>query len=40
MVRARAPGAGLDPSYVLGGDLRSTRMNAAWDGGWIVVEAY
>jgi UDP-N-acetylmuramate--alanine ligase len=33
-------GAGLDPSYVLGGELRSTGSNAAWGTGeWIVVEA-
>jgi UDP-N-acetylmuramate--alanine ligase len=33
-------GAGLDPSYVIGGELRSTGVNAGWGGGeWIVVEA-
>jgi UDP-N-acetylmuramate--alanine ligase len=33
-------GAGLDPSYVVGGELRSTGSNAAWGTGeWIVVEA-
>jgi UDP-N-acetylmuramate--alanine ligase len=33
-------GAGLDPSYVLGGELRSTGSNAGWGTGeWIVVEA-
>ena len=33
-------GAGLDPAYVLGGELRSTGSNAGWGGGeWIVVEA-
>lgn len=33
-------GAGLDPSYVIGGELRSTGSNAGWGGGeWIVVEA-
>jgi UDP-N-acetylmuramate--alanine ligase len=33
-------GAGLDPSYVLGGELRSTGSNAGWGtGDWIVVEA-
>ena len=33
-------GAGLDPSYVLGGELRSTGCNAGWrQGEWIVVEA-
>jgi UDP-N-acetylmuramate--alanine ligase len=33
-------GAGLDPSYVLGGELRSTGSNAGWGTGeWIVIEA-
>jgi UDP-N-acetylmuramate--alanine ligase len=33
-------GSGLDPAYVLGGELRSTSSNAGWgDGEWIVVEA-
>ncbi len=33
-------GAGLDPSYVLGGELRSTGSNAGWGRGeWIVIEA-
>ncbi len=33
-------GAGLDPSYVVGGDLRATGANAGWGSGeWIVVEA-
>jgi UDP-N-acetylmuramate--alanine ligase len=33
-------GSGLDPSYVVGGELRSTGSNAAWGTGeWIVVEA-
>src|SRR5205807_10349958 len=33
-------GAGLDPSYVLGGELRSTHSNAGWGkGDWIVIEA-
>ncbi len=33
-------GCGLDPSYVIGGELRSTDSNAGWGGGeWIVVEA-
>jgi UDP-N-acetylmuramate--alanine ligase len=33
-------GAGLDPSYVVGGELRSTGRNAGWGSGeWIVVEA-
>jgi UDP-N-acetylmuramate--alanine ligase len=31
---------GLDPSYLIGGELRSTGTNAAWGGGsWLVVEA-
>jgi UDP-N-acetylmuramate--alanine ligase len=31
---------GLDPAYVVGGELRSTGRNAAWGGGdWIVIEA-
>ena len=33
-------GAGLDPSYVVGGELRSTGSNAGWGAGeWIVIEA-
>jgi UDP-N-acetylmuramate--alanine ligase len=33
-------GAGLDPAYVVGGELRATGMNAGWGTGeWIVVEA-
>jgi UDP-N-acetylmuramate--alanine ligase len=33
-------GAGLDPSYVVGGELRSTGSNAGWGSGeWIVIEA-
>jgi UDP-N-acetylmuramate--alanine ligase len=33
-------GAGLDPGYVLGGELRSTGSNAGWGAGeWVVVEA-
>lgn len=32
-------GCGLDPAYVVGGELRDTGRNAAWGGGeWIVVE--
>ncbi|MGA2924959.1 MAG: UDP-N-acetylmuramate--L-alanine ligase [Solirubrobacteraceae bacterium] len=32
--------AGMDPSYVVGGELRSTGSNAGWGTGeWIVVEA-
>jgi UDP-N-acetylmuramate--alanine ligase len=33
-------GAGLDPSYVVGGELRGTGSNAGWGSGeWIVIEA-
>jgi UDP-N-acetylmuramate--alanine ligase len=33
-------GSGLDPSYLVGGELRSTDSNAGWGTGeWIVVEA-
>jgi UDP-N-acetylmuramate--alanine ligase len=33
-------GAGLDPAYVIGGELRSTGSNAGWgEGEWIVIEA-
>ncbi len=33
-------GVGLDPAYVLGGELRCTGSNAGWgEGDWIVVEA-
>jgi UDP-N-acetylmuramate--alanine ligase len=33
-------GAGMDPSYLVGGELRSTGSNAGWGSGeWIVVEA-
>jgi len=33
-------GCGLDPSYVVGGELRGTGTNAGWGRGeWIVVEA-
>src|ERR1700729_792607 len=33
-------GAGLDPSYVVGGELGSTGANAGWGAGeWIVIEA-
>jgi UDP-N-acetylmuramate--alanine ligase len=32
--------AGLDPSYLIGGELRSTGSNAGWGtGDWIVIEA-
>jgi UDP-N-acetylmuramate--alanine ligase len=31
---------GMDPSYVVGGELRSTGSNAGWGSGeWIVIEA-
>ena len=31
---------GMDPSYVIGGELRSTGSNAGWGAGeWLVVEA-
>ncbi len=33
-------GCGMDPAYVVGGELRSTGSNAAWGSGeWIVIEA-
>jgi UDP-N-acetylmuramate--alanine ligase len=33
-------GSGMDPAYVVGGELRATGVNAAWGSGeWIVVEA-
>src|SRR5438270_462491 len=33
-------GAGSDPSYLVGGELRATGANAGWGTGeWIVVEA-
>jgi UDP-N-acetylmuramate--alanine ligase len=33
-------GAGLDPAYVVGGELGDTGVNAGWGAGeWIVVEA-
>ena len=33
-------GCGLDPAYVVGGELGSTRSNAGWGPGeWIVIEA-
>jgi UDP-N-acetylmuramate--alanine ligase len=33
-------GAGMDPSYVIGGELRDTGSNAGWGTGeWIVIEA-
>ncbi len=31
---------GRDPAYLVGGELRATRMNAEWgEGDWLVVEA-
>jgi UDP-N-acetylmuramate--alanine ligase len=30
---------GLDPCYLIGGELRSSATNAAWGSGWLVVEA-
>ena len=33
-------GCGMDPAYLIGGELRSTGRNAAWGAGdWLVVEA-
>ena len=33
-------GAGLDPSYLVGGEVRSTGSNAGWGSGeWLIVEA-
>jgi UDP-N-acetylmuramate--alanine ligase len=33
-------GAGMDPGYVVGGELRATGSNAGWGTGeWIVIEA-
>jgi UDP-N-acetylmuramate--alanine ligase len=40
MVVQAMQGAGLDPAYVIGGELRSTGSNAGWgEGDWIVIEA-
>jgi UDP-N-acetylmuramate--alanine ligase len=40
MVVQALRGSGLDPSYVIGGELRDTGSNAGWGAGeWIVVEA-
>jgi UDP-N-acetylmuramate--alanine ligase len=40
MVAHALLGCGLDPGYLIGGDLRSTGLNAAWGTGeWLVVEA-
>src|SRR5215218_7637299 len=33
-------GCGMDPGYLVGGDVRSTGSNAGWGSGeWVVVEA-
>lgn len=33
-------GCGMDPAYLIGGELRTTGRNAAWGAGdWLVVEA-
>jgi UDP-N-acetylmuramate--alanine ligase len=33
-------GAGMDPGYVIGGELRATGANAGWGrGDWVVIEA-
>jgi UDP-N-acetylmuramate--alanine ligase len=33
-------GCGMDPAYLVGGEVRSTGANAGWgDGQWLVVEA-
>jgi UDP-N-acetylmuramate--alanine ligase len=40
MVVHALQGAGADPSYLIGGELRATGANAGWGTGeWIVVEA-
>jgi UDP-N-acetylmuramate--alanine ligase len=40
MVTQVLRGCGMDPSYVVGGELRDTGSNAGWGSGeWIVVEA-
>src|SRR5205807_7906887 len=40
MVVQALRGAGLDPAYVVGAELRDTGANAEWGGGeWIVIEA-
>lgn len=40
MVVRALDGSGLDPSYVIGGELRCTGSNAGWgEGEWIVIEA-
>ena len=33
-------GCGMDPGYLVGGEVRSTGSNAGWGSGeWVVVEA-
>jgi UDP-N-acetylmuramate--alanine ligase len=40
MVAHSLLGCGLDPGYLIGGELRSTGVNAAWGtGDWLVIEA-
>jgi UDP-N-acetylmuramate--alanine ligase len=40
MIVQALQGAGLDPGYVVGGELRTTGSNAGWGSGeWLVVEA-
>ncbi len=40
MIVAALLGCGLDPPYIVGGELRCTGSNAGWgSGAWIVVEA-
>jgi UDP-N-acetylmuramate--alanine ligase len=40
MIVAALRGCGLDPPYVVGGELRCTGANAGWGTGeWIVIEA-
>jgi UDP-N-acetylmuramate--alanine ligase len=40
MVAHVLAGCGMDPAYVVGGELRSTGANAGWgEGEWIVIEA-
>lgn len=40
MVVSVMRGCGLDPAYVVGGELRETGLNAEWGAGeWIVIEA-
>jgi UDP-N-acetylmuramate--alanine ligase len=40
MVVHALQGCGMDPGYLVGGDVRSTGSNAGWGAGeWVVVEA-